>query len=75
MSSIYVISIGEPTPGQDVICADSLEEARDFVNELMEKEKEKDKFYGKYVYINEYMDVNGKFIQPEGSFAERILIE
>jgi hypothetical protein len=66
-------SIGEPTPGKDVICADSLEEARNFVNELMEKEK--NKFYGEYVYINEYKDIDGKFIQPEGSFAERILIE
>ena len=78
-STIYLITNGDPDmpreEGKD-ICADSLEEAREFVEFVKKTNKEENISEKQYIYITEYVkNDDDSYNKIENSFVERIWID
>ncbi len=69
----YLITIGEPD--KDGIMADEFEETLIFVGRLIERLNVDDKYTGKYIYVTEYLNDNGKYIKQDNLFSKSYLIE
>jgi len=82
-NTIYLITNGDPdipyeegVEGKE-ICADSLEEAREFVDLVKKTNKEENISEKKYIYITEYVKNTNddSYNKIENSFVERIWID
>lgn len=71
--SAYFITIGESNT--DGVMADTFEETLIYVGRLIERLHTDDNFRGKYIYVHEYINDNGKYIKQNNLFHGTYLIE
>lgn len=71
---IWVITVGESKPGDEVVTSDDFNETMDFVQESLRELKGKKT--GQYIRVVEHvLTANGTYIKQENLFDESFLIE
>jgi|SaaInlStandDraft_3_1057020.scaffolds.fasta_scaffold55184_2 hypothetical protein len=73
MKTIYLITNGPPKPNTESICADTLEEARDYINSVKVSNNINNVSEKKYIYITKYIKIDNDYVVD--SFIEKTWIK